>query len=176
VNILFGKEMKSLLLVLLFPLIAMPTPNEDYGVIAKIVEDGKPVVLRISRGALTDANRAKFPWLVIVGWKYEGGAMPAKETNGRMIQLEDALEDQIVARGQSVHAVSRTGNGLKEWEYYITDRDDFIERLNQALTGHERYPIEITFYSDPEWKELKRFIGMLEKEEPNKAAQTTAGS
>ena len=49
---------------------------------------------------------------------------------------------------------SKTGNGLKELIYYIRDRDGFSERLNAALAGQPRYPIDITFYHDPEWQEL----------------------
>jgi hypothetical protein len=82
--------------------------------------------------------------------------MPTKEVNAKMIRLEDAIEDHIAKNG--------TGNGLKEWEYYIKDREDFISRFNRALADQEHYPIEITFYRDPEWRELERFIAMLKKE------------
>lgn len=152
----------------------MAEPREDYGVVAKTMEEGKPVILSISKGANTDANRAKFPWLVVIAWKYDGGAMPAKDINEKMLRLEDAIEDDIVTGEHCIHAVSRTGNGLKEWEYYIKDQADFTTRFNKAVMGHERYPIKITFYSDPEWKELTRFVGMLKKKEPINTVEPTS--
>jgi hypothetical protein len=45
-----------------------------------------------------------------------------------------------------------TGLGLREWCYYTKERADFMRRFNAALAGHERYPLEIEFYDDPEWK------------------------
>ena len=141
----------------------MSAPKEYSGVIAKMTEDEKTVVLNITSGALADADHTKYPWLVIIAWNYEGGDMPSKEVNAKMIALEDSIDDHIAKEEHCVHAVSRTGNGLKEWEYYIRDQDDFIGRFNEALAGQERYPIEITFYSDPEWKELERFVGMLKE-------------
>ena len=156
--------MRHLTLALIVTSFAMASENERYGVIAKTEEAGKPVILNISTSALNDLNRDKCPWLAIIAWKYEGGAMPTKEVNAKMIRLEDAIEHHIVKNEHCIHAVSRTGNGLKEWEYYIKDREDFISRFNRALADQEHYPVEITFYRDPEWRELKRFIAMLKKE------------
>lgn len=45
-----------------------------------------------------------------------------------------------------------TGFGVREWCYYTKDRNEFIQRFNALLTGHQRYPLEIEFYDDPEWK------------------------
>jgi hypothetical protein len=155
--------MKQLALFLFATSLAMAAPKEYSGVIAKMTENEKTVILNITSGAFAGADHAKFPWLVIIAWKYEGGDMPSKEVNAKMIALEDAIDGHIAKGEHCVHAVSRTGNGLKEFEYYIKNQDDFIGRFNEALAGQERYPIQITFYSDPEWKELKRFMDMLKK-------------
>ena len=81
--------------------------------------------------------------------------MPPRNVNDRMIALEKAIEDEVVATDFCEHAVSRTGNNLKELTYYINDRDTFSEKLNDALRDHDRYPIELTFYEDNEWKEFE---------------------
>ena len=80
--------------------------------------------------------------------------MPPEDVNTRMVDLEERIEAGVEAPGFCEHTVSKTGNGLKELIYYIHDRDAFSERLNVALDGQPRYPIDITFYHDPEWQEF----------------------
>ena len=71
-----------------------------------------------------------------------------------MNEMEDALEAGVESRGYCVQAVTRTGNGTREWSYYIRDRDEFTGALNRALSGKPRLPIQISFYEDPSWEEL----------------------
>ena len=76
------------------------------------------------------------------------GRKRADERDGRPI------EAGVESRGYCVQAVTRTGNGLREWSYYIKDRDEFTEAFNRALSGKPRLPIQIDFYEDPNWEEL----------------------
>jgi len=70
-----------------------------------------------------------------------------------MIQLEHAI-DTIQENELCVQVYSKTGNGLKELVYYIGDRDEFMQTLNDALSDQPRYPLEIEFFEDPEWGDL----------------------
>jgi hypothetical protein len=36
--------------------------------------------------------------------------------------------------------------------------DVFMPLLNETLRSHEKYPINIEFYKDPEWKEFKNLL------------------
>ena len=56
---------------------------------------------------------------------------------------------------------SRTGNGSKEFSYYIADRDSFIQAFNQALRTHPAYPIEINFFEDREWKDFRAILDLF---------------
>ncbi|WP_376711953.1 DUF695 domain-containing protein [Shewanella profunda] len=51
---------------------------------------------------------------------------------------------------------SATGNNLKEFAFYIADREHFMVNFNHALHGHPAYPIEINFYEDNEWNDLAK--------------------
>ena len=144
--------------------------EKEIGVIGRTYADGLPIVWRFENRRPMDEKRKQLPWLTVISWEYDGSTnngMPPKEINERMITLEDALEDTVQAEGFCEHAVSKTGNGLKEFIFYIQDRDAFTEKLNEALEGHPRYPIAITFYDDPEWKELNDTLDLFEKEGEN---------
>lgn len=136
----------------------MSDSEEPRGIIGRIIENELPVIYRFINESPSNEKRKALPWLMIISWKYDGASnngMPLRDVNDRMIALEDAIEDEVVATDFCEHAVSRTGNNLKELIYYINDRDTFSEKLNDALRDHDRYPIEITFYEDIEWKELE---------------------
>lgn len=135
------------------------TPVEEKGIIGRYYENELPVIVKFIDEFPDDLTRAKFPMLTVVSWKYDGktnNGMPLTEVNNKMIVLEEAIENAMDTSKQYQHAYSRTGNNLKEFVYYSTSQVDFMERLNKALAFHEKYPIEINFYEDPEWSEFKQ--------------------
>lgn len=130
--------------------------SKPKGVIGRTYRDGLPVIWKFVNEVPSINTREALTWLTVISWEYDGSennGMPEKALNERMIQLEDAIKDGVVATGFCEHAISKTGSNLKELIYYIHNRDTFLERLNVTLRAHERYPIEITFYEDPDWKE-----------------------
>src|SRR5688572_1105617 len=134
--------------------------EEPKGIIGRAYEDGNPVIYRFVNEKPSAEIRAELRWLTIIVWPYEGArnnGMPASTANDQMVRLEDALTG-IEEEGVLRHAFSRTGNNLKELGYYIHDRQLFLEAFNGAVRNHPRYPIEINFYEDPEWKELQRLL------------------
>lgn len=144
----------------------MPEQEEQKGVIGRAYIDGLPVIYKFVDEEPADAKRKALPWLTVISWKYDGSdnnGMPPKELNERMITLEDALESKVEKTDVCEHAISATGNNLKELIYYIRDRDQFIKALNAAFAGHDRYPIEINFYEDPEWKEFSQLRADFKK-------------
>jgi hypothetical protein len=106
-----------------------------------------------------DARRA-LPWLTIVRWRYDGSennGMPHTEENQLMLMLEAALVK--IERPQfCFEAYRRIGAGLREFVYYIADRDKFLEEFNDHVAGNPHYPIEIKFYEDDTWSDLQDLI------------------
>lgn len=141
--------------------------SEPKGVIGRSYKGGLPVIWKFVNEEPNVDTQEALPWLTVISWEYDdsdNNGMPAKVTNERMIQLEDAIRDGVVAAGFCEHAISKTGSNLKELIYYIHDRDSFLERLNIALRSHERYPIEIAFYEDPDWKEHGNARALFDKD------------
>ena len=61
-----------------------------------------------------------------------------------------------------VEAYRRIGAGLREFVYYIGERERFIEEFNDRVAEDPRYPIEIKFYKDETWSELRDLINDLD--------------
>jgi hypothetical protein len=128
----------------------------------RTTEEGLPVLYKLLVSELPPATAAaKLPWLTIVSWDYDGSGnngMPPEAVNERMMALEEIISTQLERDGMLLQTYSRTGNNLKAFYYYINDRDSFLEAFNAALEGHDRYPIEITFYEDPQWQDLQEVL------------------
>lgn len=137
-------------------------PNADYkGVIGSYTENGFPVIIKFVNELPQNKIINHLPFLVIISWKYNGeknNGMPEKKVNERMIILEGAIEKSMESSNVFTHAYSRTGNNLKEFVYYGTNQDDFMNLLNKTLKSHKEYPIEISFYEDKEWTEFKKIL------------------
>jgi len=139
------------------------TESQEKGIIGAIQEDGYPVIFKYVDDFPCEKTRGRFAWLTVVSWEYDRdkrNGMPPEEINLQMIALEHAIEN-IQEEGYCLHAYSRTGNGLKELVYYISDRDQFMNQFNEALKNHTPYPIEVTFYEDVEWKDFKQILEMF---------------
>jgi hypothetical protein len=134
--------------------------DEETWWLKKTVEDGKITLIR-AREQLPPADERKgFVWLAVISWPYEAkeNGMPLADVSKRMSTLEDTIDRELVQKAMCILTLCRTRDGLKEWEYYIKDRDAFTKALDKVLNGHPEYPIEISFRSDPEWESLKAVL------------------
>jgi Family of unknown function (DUF695) len=153
--------------------------KEPKGLVGRSYEDGMPVIWRFVNEPPTIQKRKALPWLTIISWKYDGSrnnGMPPKRVNNRMLVLEQTIEREVEKTNFCEHAISRTGSNLKELIYYIHDRDAFMDRLNVVLASQERYPIEITFFEDRDWKEHEHARELFSKCEPDTAASRSQPS
>lgn len=121
--------------------------------------NGKPVVYKFMNELPEHSVLSKMPWLTVVSWKYDGSknnGMPPRDVNELMIKLEDGLETINGREKIYFDVYSATGNDLKEFVFYISDRESFMNNFNDALKGHPIYPLEINFYEDKEWSDLSK--------------------
>lgn len=138
--------------------------QEEKGIIGEALENGFPVVYKFVDDLPSEETRGRFGWLTVISWKYDGSqrnGMPPDETNSRMMSLEHEIEHNLESKGHCQHAYSRTGNGLKELVYYISDRDQFMEAFNHALKDQPRYPLEINFFEDRAWDDFQKILEMF---------------
>ena len=152
---------------------------EESWVVGKAKRNGKPVIYKLISELPAPELREKLPWLTVLAWKYDGSqhnGMPPEAINQRMIKLEDQLET-IAGKGQLyIDVYTSTGNDLKEFVFHISDRDLFMRQLNLALKGQPRYPLDITFYQDPNWADVANLLqdfGLEAKAIKTQTAQAT---
>ena len=139
---------------------------EDQGIIGKVIEQGKPVIYSFDNYLPETTTIEDFPTLVVIKWGYDGSknnGMPTKAEQELIYKLEDVLNDIADDKG-SFRAYARTGNNLREFVYYTIDQPAFLQLFNQAVANHPRYPIEITFYQDPNWSDYKELIADFKKD------------
>ncbi|WP_104813738.1 DUF695 domain-containing protein [Aureitalea marina] len=135
--------------------------DQQKGIVGEYFENGFPVIVKFVSELPAKGIVSKMKWFTVISWNYDGSqnnGMPPEAINQRMLLLEEALDKAFRNGKITHHAYNRTGNSLKEFNYYISDRDKFMSRFNSALAKHERYPIEINFYEDPDWSEMNRLI------------------
>lgn len=132
--------------------------RQDKGIIGRVMIDGFPVIYKLVDAPPSKDMKARYPWLTVIAWQYDGtenNGMPGETLLGQMDVLERRLET-LTDDGHSVHAYSRTGRDLKELVYYVHDRDEFIDALNDVLSGDPRYPVSIDFYEDDQWNDFEK--------------------
>jgi hypothetical protein len=138
----------------------MPIYPEASWIVATADQDGQTILLRM-RDAMPDAAaRAAYPQLVVIGWPYDGveSGMPTEADAAAMQRCEDAIEAGLGDETLGLQVASLTGAGHKEWRYYASDADAFVERLNASLEDHGAYPLEIEMFDDAEWEGLQQVL------------------
>ncbi len=138
----------------------MSENSEVRGRIVRTYKDRLPILWTYVPELPNESSRRALPWLTVVRWEYDGSennGMPLTDENQRIQMLEAALLN-IERPKNCVEAYRRIGAGIREFVYYIVDREIFLEEFNHYVAGDPRYPIEIKFYMDEDWSELRDLI------------------
>jgi hypothetical protein len=123
-------------------------------------QEGNPVIYRSMQSVPEGEKEADFPTLINIYWpfeKEENNGMPDQNTSERQIIFEDAIASLDV-NGMSHLMLVVTGNGRKEWIWYVKDPNEWMGKLNVLLAGHDVYPIQIEMENDPEWSTYHNFV------------------
>ena len=112
-------------------------------------------LFRVRTDKPAEARIAEFATCVQIRWPYEGEAagLPSKADAEWMDLFESRLVDLIYGEGVSYLMLVTTGFNLKEWLFYTTAHEAFMERFNDLLADLPRFPLEIAFIADPEWEQ-----------------------
>jgi hypothetical protein len=142
----------------------MTTGSEVSGRIVQTWKDGHRILWTYVPELPAQDTRRALPWLTVLRWEYDGSScegMPTAEENQHMMMLDAAL-GKVERPEFCVEGYRRIGAGVREFVFYIADRDDFLEEFNECVAQDRRYPITIEFYQDEEWSELRDMIDDFE--------------
>ncbi|EMW0566142.1 TPA: DUF695 domain-containing protein [Vibrio parahaemolyticus] len=123
-------------------------------------QNGNPVIYRSMENVPVGQNESDFPTLVSIYWPFKleaNNGMPDQQTNEDQVSFEDALET-LDKNDVSHLMLVVTGNGRKEWLWYVKDAESWMAKLNELLIGHKVYPIEISLSLEPSWSTYHNFI------------------
>jgi len=143
-----------------------PNSVESTWAISTYHENNLPIIMKSIEALPSESIIKQLPYLVVISWKYDGSnnnGMPDTDVNSKMIIFEEAMASAMEGTNQAMLVYSKTGNNTKEFAYYCTKQNEFMKVLNQALQHHEAYPIEINFYEDVAWVDLKKRLNALNK-------------
>jgi uncharacterized protein DUF695 len=133
----------------------------DPWTLARTEEDGLPVILRFRSCIPPGIDTARYPHLVNICWQYDGEStegMPPPGTHERLLELEQLL-DALEGPDLGFLVLAVTGNGRREWIWYVADVQGYLGRLNQALQGQdEPFPIELETNRDPTWSAYTQLL------------------
>jgi hypothetical protein len=86
--------------------------------------------------------------------------MPPSDQNEAQVLFEDAVD--CLGNGQhGCLMLVLTGNGRKEWLYYVRDPEEWTSVLNSCLVDHPAYPLEIGHWRDGDWSTWRNFTASM---------------
>lgn len=107
------------------------------------------LVIRFRTNAAEQLDKTHFPNAVAISWEFESLSPEVQEA---MSTLEDTLTEAVEKRKTAYLTAVVTGSGSREWQFYSKNHDEFMRTLNESLSSSPAFPINISFFSDPEWE------------------------
>jgi hypothetical protein len=136
-------------------------PLSDQWSLATGEENGKMLICRIRLQAPGFATRSTFPRLLVVLWPFNSpNGLPIPEDLERMTELEGLLQAPLEETRQGFLSVIVTGNGLREWQWYVRDAKSTMELVNRTLGELQPFPVQFSFQDDPDWAVYGRFLDL----------------
>ena len=109
-------------------------------------ENGETVVVRTRTRPPANLDPGAYPHAVELVWRFDGMAtagMPAPDVHALLTECEDLVQG-LEGPANGLLGLSITGNGRREWVWYVADPALFSVRLAALLSSSKRaYPLEV---------------------------------
>jgi hypothetical protein len=118
-----------------------------------------PTIYRYRQNRPHAVDSYSFPFALRVIWPYDGSVrngMPPVDRNELHIAFEGAI-DRLGNGEIGFLMLVFTGNGRKEWLYYVREPRQWTAALTNCLANHEPYPLRIEDWEDADWSTWERF-------------------
>jgi len=136
----------------------------DWRIVKVIGPTGGVVVLRLRINAPESSQGSDYATAVEVCWPYEPKEdLPPADVNEQQLKFERAVDELTGENGYAELVLVSTGMGVKEWLFYTTSTDRFMASMNELLSGHQAYPLDIRFYADPGWSIWRGTVADVEQ-------------
>ena len=108
--------------------------------------------------------RREFPWAAVIEWRYQitEHGMPPSELLKSMYALEDQMERQIEGTKLALLAMTRTGNGLRRWTYYVSSRKVAENEMAALVKASEAETVRLSVVEEPDWTALRDVLSRVQ--------------
>ena len=106
-------------------------------------ENGQPVIVRTRTRAPQGMRTDRFPAAVEIVWRFADAGMPSPEVAALLGECEDTL-GVLEGPTNGLLGIIITGNGRREWVWYVADVAHFCARARDLLAASgTRFPVEV---------------------------------
>lgn len=145
---------------------ATPVNEDDRWLVLKGQETNHPVIVSARQSLASATTRQRYINAVTLEWRYPvvGQGMPPDELLREMYSFEGEMGRELVKDGQALLAVTRTGNGLRRWIYYLIEKPSALTRLKRLADTRKGSVMVVSVAREPEWQSLSIVLaGVLAK-------------
>ena len=139
---------------------ATPEKNDDLWLVLRSQEDNRPVIVSVRQTLPSAETRKHYVTATTLEWHYpvKGKGMPSDELLRNMYFFEEQLDQALVQKRLAVLAVTRTGNGLRRWIYYLPEGGPAITSLNDLVAQHRGTIKFVSAAHESEWQSLSEIL------------------
>ena len=140
------------LLMLIIPVMAGCTSAPNYLLaISTNPDTGREIIYNVI-DSVPDRQQRELPYQMTITWDYDSDTgMPSATELARMYEMEDLIKPEVERQGMARWAYTATGENWREWVFYTSSDQAFVERVRKKLSQGETYPIELTAQREPGW-------------------------
>lgn len=122
----------------------------------------EPTIIRARSDILSLLPAESLTMRVVVSWTCRAPnefGLPSSDDYGEIAAFEETLVSYL--EEGAILAFTYTTGGVVEYNFYTSDTEWFLERLNEALDDEPPMPIEIRAEDDPDWEEYRSLMGAV---------------
>lgn len=121
--------------------------------------DGSRVLIRFL--ASKPENWNKLPDLITITWSFAEQKGSFETLDQDLRAFEDRLQP-LWSSATTCLAVVTSFADCREWLFYCSKSDAFMQQFNQLMHGSPVRPLELALNEDPEWTRWHRFGDSVE--------------
>lgn len=133
--------------------------SDDSWSVGQAEKNGKPLLIRFRSERPQGVEPAAFPYLLSATWSYQPNehGLPSADEMELMDKFEDALVSSLEGSRAAHLMVVLTNDGERDWLWYTGSEEEAMTQVNQALSGHQRYPVQFSVQTDRAWRAYSQF-------------------
>ena len=140
--------------------------QSEQWLVLETVEGGRPVIVSAPRQFPNGPTRETYPWVTSIDWPYalRDRGMPGDALLDQMLRLEEEVERVVMSKGLGRLAITRTGNGLREWTYYVKERSVAEVEIASVLKASAPAAVTFSVRKEAEWTTLREILSNVQEE------------